>query len=193
MMRRTVAAMLLAGGVAWTACATTPARIGPEVKDTPGLLEGQAGGYDVLALTRTVGVHSTIVRAPMARAWVALPGVYADLGLRVTGVDTVAHIVGSIGQRVLRIAGHGPATYFDCPGAYENLAASGDVTMSIRTQVVAEGEELTDVRTQVSAAARSRTGSQNVPCSGNGALEKLLVTRLTAALASGGSAPKPAP
>lgn len=188
MIRRIVAAMLSVGVVVLPACATGPARIGPELRDTPSLVEGAAGGHDVLALTRTVGVHSAIVRAPMARVWAVLPGVYADLGLRVTGVDTVAHMLGSIAQQIRRVAGRNPAAYFDCPGAYENLATVGDVTMSMRTQLVAQGDQLTSVRTQVSAAARSISSSQSVPCSGNGALEKLLVARLGAALASGGAA-----
>jgi len=50
------------------------------------------------------------------------------------------------------------STFFDCPGAYENLAGTGDVCVTMRTQLVPAGDSASTAYTEISAYARSKTG-----------------------------------
>src|SRR5512146_3145215 len=118
-------------------CATTSS---PGAVTTQSITTIQTGaGTDVLTLKRTVGVQQIALAAPLARSWATLPGVYRDLGLPVNVADSAQYVLGSVEQRARRIGGKPMGNLFDCPGADENLAASGSVFVSIQTQLVADG------------------------------------------------------
>ena len=153
-----------------TACA--PAAQGvPERRTERSLAMIRAG--EEIRLTHDASITSAVVAAAPAEVWQAMPQIYAALELPLTGKNDGARVVESV-QRVRRVAGRSMSSYFECPGPYGNLASSGDVFLTVRSQVLAEGEGA-QVRHEVQAVARSSTSSTNsVQCSSKGALEKLL-------------------
>src|SRR5690606_34522186 len=109
-------------------------------------------------LTRDAAITSHAIDAGADPTWAALPGVFEQLGIDVTGVQSNARLLTST-ARVRRIGGRNMATYFDCPGSYSNIASSGDVYLSLRGQVLPAGNELSTVRYELNAVARSSTGA----------------------------------
>ena len=102
----------------------------------------------------------------------------------ITSTDTALRLLGGEQQRVRRLGGRSMSTFFDCPGAYENLAGTGDVCVTMRTQLVPAGDSASTAYTEISAYARSKTGGQQTLCSTRGALESLLDKQLLAAFDS---------
>ena len=170
--------LLLAG------CAST-ATI-PETRTDRSIVTVQtnAGSTD-MQLTRDAAISSEVFAADADAVWAALPAVYATLEIPVDGIDTGAKLLSS-NQRWRRVGGKGMSTYFNCPGAYGNVAASGDVFVTLRTQVLPGGESATTVRHQVEAVARSSTGAiSQVRCTSRGSLENLLTETLRGMLPEG--------
>lgn len=143
------------------------------------------GGLDQqMELTREANISTVALAAEVADAWTALPPVLAALDIPVTGVDSNARMVSSV-QRVRRIGGKSPASYFRCPGPYGNLASSGDVYLSLRAQILpGDGGSGSQLRSRVDATARSSTSGSQVQCSSNGSLQKLIEETLVQRLAN---------
>lgn len=128
---------------------------------------------DAIQLTREASIASTRVPAAPDVVWQAMPQIYAALELPLTGVNDGVRVLESV-QRASRVAGKSISTYFSCSGAYGNLASSGDVYLTVRSQVLPEGDG-SQVRHEVQAIARPSTSSTNsVQCSSKGGLESLL-------------------
>jgi hypothetical protein len=143
---------------------------------------GAAG--QALELTREANIQSVALQGDVAEAWAALPPVFEALDLPITGADSNAKLLSTV-QRIRRIGGKSPASYFQCPGPYGNLASSGDVYVSIRAQILpGEGGSGSVLRTVVDANARSSTSGSHVQCSSNGSLQKLIAESLVARLAN---------
>jgi hypothetical protein len=144
-------------------------------------------GGAAMELRRDAAITSAALSADPAVVWAALPGAYAEIEIPVTGIDTGNRLLTAQGQRIRRIGGESVARYFSCPGAYGNAAATGDVYMTLRTQVLSgEGGSGATVRTEVEAIARSSTGANSqVNCATNGELEKLIMEALAAKLGAG--------
>jgi hypothetical protein len=144
-----------------------------------------AGGVINLQLNREAAITALSVAASPEAVWSALPQVFAELEIPVTGIRTEAKVLTATGHRLRRIGGRGMATYFDCPGAYENLAASSDVYFSVQTQVLPDsGEDGSVVRTRVDGSARSSRSGSQVLCSSRGSLETLILLRLSEKVAA---------
>lgn len=141
-----------------------------------------AGGDQLLQLTRENNITSLALPGEVAEAWAGLPHVFEALGLPITAADGSRRVLASM-QRVRHIGGRSPASYFRCPGPYGNRASSGDVYLSLRTQIVAAEEGGGSViHIQVQATARSRTSATRVRCSDNGSLQKLIGETLASRL-----------
>ncbi len=151
-----------------------------QVVTRPVIVEG-ASETTTVNLTTSANVLQVRLRVPLSRAWGSLAGVYRAMALPVTSTDSTHYLLGGEEQRVRRVAGRSMAALFDCPGAYENLAATGDVYLTVRTQLVPAGDSAATAFTQISAYARSLTGGQRVLCSTRGQLERLLEQKLLAA------------
>lgn len=151
----------------------------PETRTDRSIVSVNAGaGESQLELTRNAAISSDVLPIGAEEIWARVPAVYEALGLPITGLDPEARIVGTV-QRVKRIAGKSIASYLNCPGAYGNLAGSGDVYLTVRTQVIPTGGSAATVRHEVGAVARSSTsGMSRVMCASNGSLEKLLTSSL---------------
>lgn len=163
---------LLAVPLLLTACATSSEL--PSARTDRSVVTvqttGGSGNQMQMELTREADINSAAIDATVADAWAALPPVFEGLGLPVTGADNTNHAISSV-QRVRRIGGKSPATYFRCPGPYGNLASSGDVYISLRAQVLpAESGSGSTLRTEVEAKARASTGGNQVQCSANSQL-----------------------
>lgn len=133
---------------------------------------GAAG--EQLELTREANITSAPLQADVNAAWAALPAVFEELEIPVTGVDGNARMLTSV-QRVRRIGGKSPASFFRCPGPYGNVASSGDVYVSVRVQILpGSAGSGSLLRSQIDATARPTTSGGTVQCSSNGSLQKLI-------------------
>ena len=157
-----------------SACAPTAQGV-PERRTERSLAMVRADGE--VQLTRESSITAVTVPAKPSEVWRAMPEIYAALDLTVTTSSNAARVVESV-RRGRRIAGRNMAAYFECPGPYGNLATSGDVFLTARSQVLAEGEG-SQVRHEVAASARQATGRNNVPCTSKGTLEALLGEMVT--------------
>lgn len=139
---------------------------------------------DAIQLTRDASIVSNIVPASPDAVWQAMPQIYAALELPLSAMDDEKRVLESV-NRVRRIAGKSISNYFACASAYGNLASSGDVYLTVRSQVLPEGEG-SQVRHEVQAIARSSTSSTNsVQCSSKGGLESLLEESIARRFSSG--------
>ncbi|HEX6924916.1 MAG TPA: hypothetical protein VF167_05780 [Longimicrobiaceae bacterium] len=133
---------------------------------------------EAMELTRDANIHSAALAADAEKAWTELPAVFQELALGVTAVDGNVRALSSV-QRVRRIGGKGPGSFFRCAGPYGNLASSGDVYLSLQAQILpAQGGSGSVLRTRVEATARAATGATQVQCSSNGSLQKLITDTL---------------
>jgi hypothetical protein len=135
-----------------------------------------SGATSTVEIARTAAIASEAVAAPAARVWALLPAVYAEMEIPVASMDAEAMVIGSGSQRLRRVGGKQVASWFRCSGAYENLAMSGDVYVTVRTQLFTVGGG-TEARTEVSAWAQSRSGSR-VNCGSNGTLEQAVGAKI---------------
>jgi hypothetical protein len=166
-----------------SACASAGAPGGvPETREdrnTVAITGGSAGLN--LQLTREAAITTGALAAAPDSVWAAVPRVFAQLELPVTGVNTNSRVLTATGQRLRRIGGRSVAAFFECPGPYGNAAASSDVYVTVVTQVLpGAGAGSSTVRTEVAAHARSNTSGRQVPCTTKGALEKQLMEALAA-------------
>lgn len=128
---------------------------------------------NAIQLTRDASIVSNVIAASPDQVWQAMPQIYAALELPLSALDEEKRVLEAV-NRVRRIAGKSISNYFSCASAYGNLASSGDVYLTVRSQVLPQGEG-SQVRHEVQAIARSSTGSTNsVQCSSRGGLESLL-------------------
>ena len=138
---------------------------------------GEAGQQ--LELTRRANINSVALQVGVAEAWAALPPIFEALGLPITAADRNAHALSSV-QRLRRIGDKSVSSYFRCPGPYGNLASSGDVYVSIQSQILpGDGGTGSTLRTQVDATARASTGGNQVQCSSTGSVQQVIADALT--------------
>jgi hypothetical protein len=155
-----------------TACASAGGPITPPVT-TPVVVETGSGSQTIM-ITRPAKGASELVPVSSGAAWRALTQALADLKLPVSKGDSLAGSVRSIGV-VRRIGSEPISHFFDCPGAYENLAASGRVTVDVRSLISASGSDHALVATIIDASASPLTSGGTVSCSPSGNLYQLIV------------------
>jgi hypothetical protein len=179
---------LLSLPVLLSACASASApREVPATREDRNIVSVTGGSAGMnLQLTREAAITSGVIAAAPDSVWAAVPRVFAQLELPVTGVNTSSRVLTATGQRMRRIGGRSIATFFECPGPYGNAAASSDVYVTVVTQVLpGAGAGSSTVRTEVAAHARSNTSGRQVPCTTKGALEKQLMEALAAEAGAG--------
>lgn len=136
-----------------------------------------------LELSRDAAIVSYALAQTPERAWPLLVQTYADLEIPVSTADESGRTLAATHQKVKRIGGRPMTVFFRCSGAYENLAATGDVYVSARTQLAPGESGGTQARTEVSAWAQSRTGSR-ATCASTGILERTIGEKLREVAAS---------
>lgn len=144
------------------------------------------GGAIDLQITRDPATTADTLAASPDEVWRALPPVFADLELPLSEAMPAERFLTATGHRLRRLGGRSMAQYFECPGGYENLAATSEVYLTVKAQVLpgATADESV-LRTQVHASARSRNSGSQVICSSRGALEKLILVALAEKVAAG--------
>jgi hypothetical protein len=119
----------------------------------------------------------------------ALGKVYADLGIPLGTLAPDSGLIGNINLRVPShsISGKPLSAYLNCGRGLVtgDLADQGEVTISVLSKVVANGDSASFVTTEVSGRARSvGVSSDQVACQSNGGLERRINVGLQLAIAS---------
>lgn len=132
---------------------------------------------DRLAETKTIAVSTDLV-------WGVLGGVYEQIGIPVTAVDSETMTVGNLGYEARRIDGSRMNTYVDCGTNFGGpLANTYEVTLSVVTKLAKVDERHTEVSTTVDANAKPRTvAGYPVQCTTRQKLEELIIKKVAEVL-----------
>lgn len=151
-------------------------------------IETSEGRFSVTQMIESNLRTSALSGAPEA-AWGALPGVFEELGIPVTMVDTKTRLLGTTEHRVRRLGKARLSRYLDCgSGMAGQHADLYDVYLTVVTQLHPGEGGATQVRTQVEASAKDGAHSNNpVRCTSKGTLEKAIVAGLQAKLGGASS------
>jgi hypothetical protein len=155
--------------------------VGPERMSTV-IIETPEGSAEVRMMATRPHTHSSVVLVPVEQAWSALPGVYQGLGLPGSGIVDEAQRRFGAGPATLsrRLNDERLSRFLDC--GYTVSIPNADayaVTLTMVTQLNAEGPSATRVQTVLEATARPRdTAGNQVTCTSNGHLERLISSRL---------------
>lgn len=159
------------------ACGGSRARVpsGGEAQSTMRVASGsgeRAGQLTIVASDRPLVDRLAV---PADSAWGVLPAVYADLGIDYKTLDQTRRVIANDALAVRRQLGRVPLSrYVSCGTANgRDNADSFAVTLSVRTQVVADSAAGTAVVSTVSATARSLLfDTGDVACSSTQRLEE---------------------
>ncbi len=150
-----------------------PARPAPD-NINPVAVSGPTGNIGRTEIRNTPSARTRDVAAPVDSVWAVLPAVFQRLGIA-AGADADQKLFGNPEFRVKQIEGARLSNYVDCGRGVTAvpLADDYDVTLSVLTQVSANGEGWSLVATVVSGRAKPRAVSGNpVYCQSNGKLEQ---------------------
>jgi hypothetical protein len=174
-------AIVLAG------CASASVPAASSERSTLGVeTAGVTGGAIDLQITRDPATTSDTLAAGPEEVWRALPPVFADLEIPLSEAVPAQKFLTATGHRLRRLGGRSMAQYFDCPGGYENLAATSEVYLTVTARVLpGRNADESVLRTQLHASARSRNSGNQVICSSSGALEKLILVTLAEKVVAG--------
>ncbi|MDT8369620.1 MAG: hypothetical protein RQ745_10470 [Longimicrobiales bacterium] len=186
----------LAGLILLSACATQSASRERDARaaQPTEASETAFGGGGAILLDNTLESIDARFAVPLERIWEVLPGAYAALGIEIQHVDAAEHVLGNRQLSIRRrLGGVRASSYFDCGRHAVTGQASADnfqLTASVTTQVLADGEDGALVITSVGAFGRpiSGTSSNDVRCSSRGKIEEEIVEFLTDAVGPAGSA-----
>jgi hypothetical protein len=124
-------------------------------------------------LTREADRSSVVVTGTPADVWPALVAWYDKAGLPVNDADAGSHVLRTDGARLRRIVDQPISRFFHCAGtAYGNSAGSGEVYVTVFSQLLPAGGDSTELRLRVEAVAVTPRGTR-APCSSTGRLERL--------------------
>ena len=172
--------------VAATGCATVPPDqqlVIPESTIGTTTVEGvgrEIIGRDRLAEKKTIAVAADLV-------WGVLGGVYEQIGIPVTSVDSPNMMVGNLGFEARRIDGTRMNTFLDCGTNFSGpLANHYEVTLAVTTKLTKVDENHTEVSTVVDGSAKPRANAGHpIQCTTRQKLEALIVKKVAEALGAG--------
>jgi hypothetical protein len=125
-----------------------------------------------------------------------LTQVYAALDIPIGTMTTTSGQVGNVNLRVPShsVGGRPLSAYLSCglgSSLSGNLADQGQVTISVLSTVVADGDSASVVTTEVAGRARSvGQSTDQIQCQSNGGLERRINVALVLAMRSGALVPK---
>lgn len=164
-------ALTLASGCASSREAAAPS-------DAPQAVAAPGSRIAAILRREAAGAAADLDASP-ARVWPLVVQAYNEIGLPMDHLDQQAKVATTANQRVRRIAGKGPGTYFNCPGPYGNAANRDDVYLKLRTEVVPGHGSGTILRIAADAVAKSTTAANTITyCSSTAALEQLIANRV---------------
>jgi hypothetical protein len=169
--------LLLAGcGASTGTGALTTIASGP----TTTTVDTGRGSYSLVSVGETRVLRS-VVHAPLAEVWSALPLLFEELQIPAGVVHDGTHVYGNPGLRVNgRIAGERPSRYLEC--GLTPIGASAADTYTLEVQLLANlqpsGAESTRLQLQLGATGTPRAGGSRSTCATTGALERRIAERL---------------
>ncbi len=177
-MRYVRGTLVVAFASAFAACASKGVSTegnAPVVSTTvqPGELSSNGINYDLTRLENLDVMTSTIL-APLDSVWKALPGVFLELGVEPGTIDQQKHVISNTSFKARRtLGGTRLSKYLDCGSSVVGPNADQMVvTISLTVQAVRDSVEISTLRTQVTAYARSEsTSDPAVHCGSTGGLE----------------------
>ncbi|MDE2795861.1 MAG: hypothetical protein OXL34_13655 [Gemmatimonadota bacterium] len=164
-------------------CASTPRDEAPRIAETTMETASVQGvGQEIVRRDRIT--EKQTIPAETDLVWGVLGGVYEQIGIPVTEVDSESMTVGNLGYEARRIDGTRMNTYLDCGTNFGGpLANVYEVTLSILTQLTKVDDEQTEVSTTIAATAKPRTNAgYPVDCTSRQKLEPLIVEKVKEAL-----------
>jgi len=172
MRTRVAMAMLLA--TMGCASAATPA---PETGGTSMRTIEVSGMAGKLNLSTSTATSSVAIASSLDKVWRVLPAALDSLGVPVSRMDAVKHVIGNEGFKLRVTLGKTPLSrYMDCGQTQIGANAdSYDVYLTVLAQAVDDGNGGTTLSTTFDAAARPIAFSQDYSrCSSKGLFESRL-------------------
>lgn len=135
--------------------------------------QGSATGINMVSTTE---VNSTLINAPVDKAWAALQSAYATLGIPVTELNQQQRTIGNPTYRIRRRIGDVPTMRaLDCGGdSGMPNAETYQLLLTVKSRIIANEAGGSVVQTTLEGTGRNATtsASSDVRCSSMGALEK---------------------
>ena len=171
--------------VAATGCATVPPDQLVIPESTIGTTTVEGVGREIIGRDRLAEKNTIAVAADLA--WGVLGGVYEQIGIPVTSVDSPNMTVGNLGFEARRIDGTRMNTFLDCGTNFNGpLASHYEVTLVVTTKLTKVDENHTEVSTVVDGSAKPRTTAGHpIQCTTRQKLEALIVKKVAEALGAG--------
>lgn len=155
---------------------------------TPNLINMTVTGQNIrtrnVDLRHESSVGQRTVAASIPDVWAVLPGVFAQLEIETTQIDSSEGVIGNPSFRPRRIEGERLSRFLDCGRAFgREYADAYAVTLGVLVQLAPSADDGTIVMTVLDAYARDPSqGSNSVHCITWGSLERrigdLVVERL---------------
>lgn len=166
-----VAALLLVSASAARATAQGGTRSGPF-----DLRTGRFGS----AVSPDPARPADSLAVPSARAWTALGQVYEGLGIKLTVIDTEAHVVGVLrGVQRRPVGDLRLSRVLECgSGQYGPNAERYTVQLTALSQVIALTDTTVAVDTRVGGVAAQNGVNSSVGCASTGELEERIIALL---------------
>ena len=168
-----------------TGCATVPPDQLVIPESTIGTTTVEGAGREIIGRDRLAEKKTIAVAADLV--WGVLGGVYEQIGIPVTSVDSPNMMVGNLGFEARRIDGTRMNTFLDCGTNFNGpLANHYEVTLAVTTKLTKVDENHTEVSTVVDGSAKPRTTAGHpIQCTTRQKLEALIVKKVAEALGAG--------
>jgi hypothetical protein len=166
-------------GLLTLACAANPSGTRGELAPETTIVSTEAGRF-LLEANPAADTRWERIPAPASEVFRLVRGVYEDLGVPGTSVDTRRMIYGNTSHRVRGdIGGVRTSRFFSCGragGLGQDLADAGTLRISVLTQVRTEGPDGARVRTEAVAEVRAGdiTSAHRSACASTGLLEAVI-------------------
>lgn len=175
---------IMCGAGLVVACAPAPGagpQPGPmtETVQLPNAPGSPSGSYPI---TYSVAPSELVASVGFGakEAWDALPSVYALLSIPVDGTDHSARRISGVVSARRRFADQPLSRFVNCGTSLVGVNADNyPVEIRLRTKVDSVAPEASRIGTSVNVMASGLAGA-NIRCSTTGALEKLIMERLSA-------------
>jgi hypothetical protein len=158
--------------------ATTATRLMAQDPNSGGPFDQRSGRYAVAHADAPRPLDTLAVSSD--RAWAALSGVYSDLGIPLSVIDTEVHVLGALRVQVRRpVAGERMSHTLECgSGAFGPNADRYTVALTVLSNVAPLPDGRSVVDTRVGGTASPNGLNSSVGCASSGALEDKITSEL---------------
>jgi len=182
------ATVLLIGG---SGCATKSAGTSGDFGGSrvqTAVLQNTQGAATGINMVSTTEVSSSLINAPVEKAWTALQEAYTTLGIPVTELNQQARTIGNNAYRVRRRIGDVPTMRaLDCGGdSGMPNAETYQLLLTVKSRIIPNDAGGSVVQTTLEGTGKNATtaASSDVRCSSMGTLEKRIADLVKAKVAA---------